>query len=275
MTAANIKAERKAKDTVFTDLFRIPRYHTELVNTLAPGINAKPEDVTLTTLNYVLTVRPYNDFGALVKNQLIFCSESQSTWSLNIVFRLFLYAATTYQEYIDKRRDIDLYSTVTQKLPMLNCSVIYCGKEKNLPEYVSLNKEFWHNKSPLDLKVKVLHEAGTGNVVKEYIKFCRVYDEQVKLYGYSQTAIEKTIAICSRENVLKDYLEERAKEVRDIMFTLFDQDEVMERHIAYEKSIARDECMSDMVKNFLSCGTPMDYIVKASGWSEDKIRSLQ
>ena len=275
MTVANIKAERKAKDTVFTDLFRIPRYHTELVNTLAPGINAKPEDVTLTTLNYVLTVRPYNDFGALVKNQLIFCSESQSTWSLNIVFRLFLYAATTYQEYIDKRRDIDLYSTVTQKLPMLNCSVIYCGKEKNLPEYVSLNKEFWHNKSPLDLKVEVLHEAGTGNVVKEYIKFCHVYDEQVKLYGYSQTAVEKTIAICSRENVLKDYLEERAKEVRDIMFTLFDQDEVMERHIAYEKRIARDECMSDMVKNFLSCGTPMEYIVKASGWSEDKIRSLQ
>ena len=275
MTAANIKAERKAKDTVFTDLFRIPRYHTELVNILAPGINAKPEDVTLTTLNYVLTVRPYNDFGALVKNQLIFCSESQSTWSLNIVFRLFLYAATTYQEYIDKRRDIDLYSTVTQKLPMLNCSVIYCGKEKNLPEYVSLNKEFWHNKSPLDLKVKVLHEAGTGNVVKEYIKFCHVYDEQVKLYGYSQTAVEKTIAICSRENVLKDYLEERAKEVRDIMFTLFDQDEVMERHIAYEKRIARDECMSDMVKNFLSCGTPMEYIVKASGWSEDRIRSLK
>ncbi|MBR3722834.1 MAG: hypothetical protein IKN12_08715, partial [Selenomonadaceae bacterium] len=114
---------------------------------------------------------------------------------------------------------------------------------------------------------------------KEYIKFCHVYDEQVKLYGYSQTAVEKTIAVCSRENVLKDYLEERAKEVRDIMFTLFDQDEVMERHIAYEKRIARNEGeekgMSDMVKNFLSCGTPMEYIVKASGWSEDKIRSLQ
>ncbi|MBR3623251.1 MAG: hypothetical protein IKN43_07900 [Selenomonadaceae bacterium] len=62
-----------------------------------------------------------------------------------------------------------------------------------------------------------------------------MYDEQVKLYGYSQTAIEKTIYICSKENVLKDYLEERKKEVHDIMFTLFDPDEVMERHIEYEK----------------------------------------
>ncbi|MBO6179403.1 MAG: hypothetical protein J6O04_09530 [Selenomonadaceae bacterium] len=275
MTVNKIKAKRKAKDTVFTDLFRIPRYHTELVNILAPEINAKPKDVELTTLNYVLTDRCYNDFGALAKNKLIFCSESQSTWSLNIVFRLFLYAAITYQEYVDKHRNIDLYSTTTQKLPMLNCSVIYCGKDKNLPEYISLNKEFWHNKSPLDLKVRVLHKAGTGNVVKEYIRFCHVYDEQVKLYGYSQTAIEKTIYICSKENVLKDYLEERAKEVHDIMFTLFDPDEVMERHIEYEKRIAREEGISDMIKNMLSLNIPLEQIVKASGWSKDKILSLQ
>jgi hypothetical protein len=83
--------------------------------------------------------------------------------------------------------------------------------------------------------------------------------------------------------VLKDYLEERTKEVHDIMFTLFDQDAVIKNHIAYESRIAaekarnegRDEGISDMVKKFLSCGTPMEYIVKASGWSEDQILALK
>ena len=43
-------------------------------------------------------------------------------------------------------------------------------------------------------------------------------------------AIEETIRICQNEDVLADYLEERKKEVEDIMMTLLDQDEVTRRY---------------------------------------------
>ena len=63
------------------------------------------------------------------------------------------------------------------------------------------------------------------------------------------------------------------------MFTLFDQDEVMQRHIAYESRIAaenaRNEGISDMVKNMLSINIPSEQIAKISGWSKDQILALK
>lgn len=286
----NIKAKRKIKDSVFTDLFRIPKYQTELVNALDPQINAKSEDIELVTLKNVFINQIYNDFGALVKNKLIFCVESQSTWSLNIIFRLFIYAANTYQSYINDKKhgQIDLYTSMKQELPVLNCSVIYCGKvQRDLPKYISLNKDFWKGNSPLDLKVRVLNTAGKENIVEEYISFCHTFDEQVNLYGYTLRAIQETIGKCLCENILQNYLEERQKEVQNIMFTLLDEEELQRRHLEYERAQyrkqIRDEVKNEVeqeketsiIKTMLSLNTPLDFISKVSGWSEDKIRLLQ
>jgi hypothetical protein len=232
-----VTAKHRTKDTVFTDLFRIPRYQTELVNVLSPGINAKQEDIRLMTLKSVFFNQPYNDFGALVKDKLLFCIESQSTWSLNILFRLFIYAANTYQSYINDKNfgQVDLYSAKKQELPTLNCSVIYCGEERDLPDYISLNKDFWDGNSPLDLKVKVLNKAGKKDIVEEYVSFCHKFDEQVKIHGRTVNAVKELISVCLKENILRDYLEERKKEVQDIMFMLMDEEELQRRHWEYEK----------------------------------------
>ena len=37
----------------------------------------------------------------------------------------------------------------------------------------------------------------------------------------------------------------------------------------------RAEGHVEMIKNFLAVGAPMDLIIKATGWSEDKIRQIQ
>lgn len=211
------------------------------MNTLRPDLNAKPTDIEVMTLKTVLASGIYNDFGALVKGRLLFCSEAQSTWTLNILFRLFLYAAETYNQYLKERGDVDLYGSALAKLPVLECSVIYSGRKKNLPEYIHLNKDFWGGASPLDLKVRVLWQEGRENVVEEYIRFCHVFDEQVKAYGYTGQTMERTIKICSDENVLKDYLEERRKELQGIMSLLFDQEEITRRHIRahFEEGVAK------------------------------------
>ena len=45
------------------------------------------------------------------------------------------------------------------------------------------------------------------------------------------TAIKNTIRICRDKNLLKEYLENRAAEVENIMLTLFDQEEVMDIYL--------------------------------------------
>ena len=93
------KASRKGKDSVFLDLFGIPRYGAELVHALRPELDAAEQDIEYVSLHSVLMIKPYNDMGLLVKGRLLLCSEAQSTWSLNVLVRLFLYLAETYHRY--------------------------------------------------------------------------------------------------------------------------------------------------------------------------------
>ena len=51
-------------------------------------------------------------------------------------------------------------------------------------------------------------------------------------FGRTARAVLETIRICKDRNVLKKYLEEREKEVMDIMTLLFDQETAMKNHMA-------------------------------------------
>ena len=50
-------------------------------------------------------------------------------------------------------------------------------------------------------------------------------------YKRTKKAITETIRICKEQNVLKEYLESREKEVVDIMSTLFDEERILQIHI--------------------------------------------
>jgi len=46
----------------------------------------------------VLTNRLYNDLGFMARDRLVILVEAQSTWSINIIVRAFMYLAQSYQE---------------------------------------------------------------------------------------------------------------------------------------------------------------------------------
>ena len=54
----------------------------------------------------------------------------------------------------------------------------------------------------------------------------------------SKKALSEAIRICKDRNVLKEYLENRETEVVDIMITLYDEQEIMERYV--ESEVAAD-----------------------------------
>ena len=89
--------------------------------------------------------------------------------------------------------------------------------------------------------MKVLRSRGTGDIVDQYVRFCKISDEERRKHGRTEKAISENICRCIEEKVLAPFLEERQKEVAEIMVTLFDQEKIMEIHDYHIAEAARRE----------------------------------
>lgn len=84
-------------------------------------------------------------------------------------------------------------------------------------------------------KIKVLYGSDKDDIISQYVTFTKVYDEQRKLHGRTRKAVTETIRICKDKNVLKEYLEEREKEVENIMLAMYDEKEILLEYIESER----------------------------------------
>ena len=76
-------------------------------------------------------------------------------------------------------------------------------------------------------------------------------DEQIKKYGRVREAALETIRICRDRNVLKKYLEEREKEVVNIMIELFNQELAVKEYGDEREEKGRNEGM-DLLARLLT-----------------------
>ena len=232
--------KRSVKDSVFTYLFKQPEYTRQLYLALHPeDIDVKESDFKLVTLENVLTTGFYNDLGIQVRNRLILLVEAQSTFSVNIALRMLLYLAGTYKEYIEDQK-LDLYGSHPVEIPRPELYVVYTGDRKEIPETLRLS-DLYQGAGSAEVEVKVLRDDGTGDILDQYVRFCKIADEQREKYGLTQQAIDETIRICIAENVLAPFLASRQKEVLEIMVTLFDQEKIAEIHDYNVAKAARQE----------------------------------
>ena len=227
--------KRKIKDSVFTNLFQDRKYLLQLYKALHPeDCNVTEEEIADVTIKHVLVDADYNDLGFSVGNRLMILIESQSTWTLNIIIRALMYLIQTYHDYF-KRTNQNLYGSKKVNMPIPELYMIFTGERKNIPDTISLSKEFFDEaKIAIDAEVKVLYQENEKDIIGQYIIFSKVYNEQRKLYGKTKQAVTETIRICKDRNVLKEYLESKEQEVVDIMMTLFDDEQILK---AYAKDI--------------------------------------
>ena len=233
MPAKKRKSNRKAKDSVFTNLFTIPKYRYQLFKELHPEVEGLTEDdIEIVTLEHVLMNNEYNDLGLLAGDHFLILAEAQSTWSVNILIRFLLYLASTYKDYIESK-GISLYGTKKATIPKPELYLIYSGNKGRKPEMLSFTKEFFGgNESAVEIKAKVIYgDSKKHDVISQYIAYCRVLDMQVRKHGRTKKAIEETIRICSDKDILKEYLEAHRKEVVDIMTRLYDREREMKLYV--------------------------------------------
>lgn len=216
--------KRNAKSSVFTHLFSLERYRKELYLSFHPSDrNIREDEIKTYTISSIFTNTQINDLGLLVKDVLLLLVEAQSTWTYNILPRIISYLAESYNRYV-KETNQDFYGTKKVKLPKPELYVIYTGKKKISQEIISFKKEFFDDEScPIDIKVMVITLKNASKVLKEYIRFTKKFDENIKRYGYTRKSISDTIEYCVSHRILKDYLVEYEREVDNIMTSLYDQ----------------------------------------------------
>ena len=139
-----------------------------------------------------------------------------------------------------------MYSSKKVHLPEPELYVRYTGDRKKCSESLSLSEEFFGGKqTAIDVKVNMIYDGKKGDILYQYITFTKVCNEQIKKYGKTRKAIQETISMCKDNNVLKEYLESREKEVVDIMMFLYDDDELMQMYKESVRLEARDEGMRE------------------------------
>ena len=187
-------------------------------------------DIKLVTLNHVLLNGQYNDLALMVRDKLIIFVEAQSTWSINILVRLLLYLSATYHDYIVENK-FNVYGSKKINIPEPEFYVIYTGSRKIDKDIISLRQDFWHNSNAkLDITARVIYSENKSDIIGQYIIFAHVLEEQIKIHGRTMEAANNTIRICQNNEILREYLESRKKEVITTMMLLFDQDYATEMY---------------------------------------------
>ena len=271
---------RSIRDSVFTYLARQPEYTRELYLALHPeDADMTEADIKLATLENVLTVGQYNDVGFQVRNQMIVLAEAQTIFSYNLPLRMLMYLSETYKEYAVEN-ELNLYARKALRLPRPELYVIYAGDEADVPDTLRLSDSF-DGRGDVSVDVKVLRANGKGDLVDQYVRFCRITDEVRKLPGNAEKGVKEIIRRCESENVLTAFLESRKKEVFDIMVTLFDEEWVSKMYEKELREEAREEgCeveRSRTLKNLMkNLGLSMEDALKAMGIpAEEQSRYLQ
>ena len=104
--------------------------------------------------------------------------------------------------------------------------MIYSGNRADVPEVLRLS-DLCGGVGGVEVTVKILR-GGDSSIVGQYVEFCRIADGQRALYGPTKEAIQETIRICLKRDILAPFLTEKREEVVDIMEMLFSQEEIWE-----------------------------------------------
>ena len=233
------------------------------------------DELEIQTIQNILIDQMYNDLGFRVGNRLLILVEAQSTWSLNILIRGFLYLAQTYNQYIQEE-GLNVYTSKKLELPKPEFYVVFTGTRKTRPEYLSLSDEFFDSSDLIELKAKVFYDEDKTDILHQYITFTKILMEQEEIYGRKKTAVEKTIKICMNRDILSKYLGEREMEVISMMSLLYDEDVIrrnyMKEVIGEAKDKGRIQQAIETAIKLRKKGFSVEDIAEVVGFGVDVVR---
>ena len=240
--ASENEIKRNIKDSVFSALFREPKYLRKLCKVLKPDVTEEELDsIRDVTIENILINGLHNDLAFTVGMLTLCLFEAQSTPSYNIPYRMTSYCIEKLREFVIKNQ-CNLYGKKAVRLPVPRFYMVYTGTEELSEDILTLtDTSFGGVKGSLEAEVKVIHLSRENNILDQYIKFTRISDEQVRINGRSRENMARIIDMCVEQDILCEFLTSRKSEVINIMDVLFNEEYAQKMYVLDEKKMAREE----------------------------------
>ena len=228
------KHNRRYKDSVFVDFFgedkNAKANFLSLYNALhGTELDASAELEPL-RLEQVMYMAFRNDVACLVDGKIVVLVEHQSTVNANMPLRFLQYTARLY-ECIQNPRD--RYLRRLKKIPTPEFYVFYNGEEDypkkatlrlsdafmTMPEKPSLELIVSVTNINYNKGSEILH---TCKPLKEYTLFIETVRRHTKLD--SENGFRNAIKECIQNDILREYLQRKSKEVMNMLIAEYDYD---------------------------------------------------
>ena len=290
------KNNRRYKDSVFVDLFSEDR--TAKANFLAlynalHGTDYQSTAILKNTrLKQVLYMSFANDVSYLVDNKIIVLAEHQSTINPNMPIRCLEYIARLYEQFYKSK---EKYSRKQLAIPTPEFYIFYNGKQPYTTNSVlKLSDSFTqtHDEYALELSVKVVNI--NYDKASEILKLCK----PLKQYSLFVDAVRRNIAVdkehgfekaikeCIQNDILREYLQRKSKEVLNMLIGEYDYDTdiAVQREESFDMGLAEGEARGrsegsrqaklETAKNLLQFGLSREKIAQATGLTQEEVESI-
>ena len=243
---------RRYKDSVFVDFFgedkNAKANFLSLYNALhGTELDASSVELEPLRLEQVMYMAFRNDIAYLIDGKIIALVEHQSTINANMPLRFLQYAARLYERIQNPR---DRYLRRLKKIPTPEFYVFYNGEE-DYPESATLRLSDAFITAPekpsLELIVSVTninYNKGseilhTCKPLKEYTLFVDAVRRHTKLD--SENGFQNAIKECIQNDILREYLQRKSKEVMNMLIAEYDYDVDIAVQREEEREIALKE----------------------------------
>ena len=243
-------------------------------------------------LDQVLYMAFYNDVSYLVDNKIIVLAEHQSTINPNMPLRCLEYISRLYETLFESK---EKYSRKLLKIPNPEFYVFYNGEEYYPSDKILKLSEAFIEKTMepnLELTVKVINiNRQNRHPVLENCQTMQEYSifvETVRKWKEidTQNGFEKAVEECIENNILRDYLKRKTKEVLNMLLAEYDYEtdiavqRAEEREIAFAEGIEQGfsdgsyQKALETAKAFKRFGFDIDKIAEGTGLSIEEIKAL-
>ena len=282
------KHNRRYKDSVFVDFFSEDR--TAKTNFLALYNALHGTDYQSTTilknirLKQVLYMSFANDVSYLVDNKIIVLAEHQSTINPNMPIRCLEYIARLYEQFYKSK---EKYSRKQLAIPTPEFYVFYNGKEPYRGDsLLKLSDSFTqtHDEYALELSVKVVNI--NYDKASEILERCK----PLKQYSLFVDAVRRNIAVdtehgfekaikeCIQNDILREYLQRKSKEVLNMLIGEYDYDTdiAVQREESFDmgRSEGSHQKALETAKNLLQFGLSREKIAQATGLTTAEVEAI-
>ena len=254
-------SNRKYKDSVFVDLFsedeKAKENFLSLYNALYGTELKDTKQLKNVRLDQVLYMSFYNDVSYLVENKIIVLAEHQSTINPNMPLRCLEYISRLYETIFESK---EKYSRKLLHIPRPEFYVFYNGEEPfPCNKTLKLSDAFIERieDSSLELIVKVININQQNH--HPLLKNCQtmyeytVFVETVRKWKEldPQNGFQKAIEECIANNILRDYLKRKTKEVLNMLLAEYNY----ETDIAVQRAEEREIAFAEGIEQGFSDGS--------------------